>query len=187
MVFRIYGFYRTGTNWLAALLRANVPSVTVLDPRDEKHSAPHYGMPEPGTIAICIAKHPLALAASYRRFQADVALSDVMINYRCFLESIIGNVDERPAQWRLVAYEDLLKATEATLTSVVGRPIVITDPVVETIDREGVRGERFTRREYYLDALYLGELTRDEIDLVNKESDWTALARFGYSSAGESV
>lgn len=185
--FRIYGYYRTGTNWLATLLRANVPDVVVLDVSDEKHYTPLRGLPEPGTIAICIAKHPLALVTSFKRFRPDTALADVVVNYNNCLATTLQAAAVKPKQWRLLCYEQLLASPAEMLKDVVGYPLQLTDPVPEEVDRHGERGARFTRRDYYLEQQYLAELTKDEIALVNSKTDWDALSQFGYAPAGEAA
>jgi len=207
-IFKINGYYRTGTNWLAHLLRANVPGAIVFEQSmGQKHSVPtacdcwhvYKRMSDLGecsqddyayarqnvdtAIGILIAKSPAAFAVSYKRFNPECVLSSEIVNYSGFIKYSLERVAEYPNRWRTITYESLLENTASTLSVVAGRAVQLSDPVAQVVSAAGVRTDKaFDKKDYYLCRRYLADLSQDELAMVNDLTDWDTMRWFGYSA-----
>ena len=135
-------------------------------------------------MCALIYKDPYALAVSLRRFRPGMSAEENAKEASIYHEMMCGKAMECPSRWVVVKYEDLLLRTKKELSRIAGEDVEVSDPVIEELSNRGVRGEIFSRREFYSSRRYLDDLTETQKAIVDEHVNWDVMSQLDQYSLG---
>ena len=200
-----YGLRRTGTNYLTALLRKNVPGVEVMvDRGGDKHELPSMTemqrlREEKPTHFVVNVKHPYPWFVSFRKWHENLEpINGGFKTWACELWNwqYLGWLVWLQRNGGLVVrYEDLLDNMPSVLAQichVIGVDAPASPQEIKTYvkcggEKDGKEFDRIStvgfaeRRAYWTTGAFMQDLSDQDVDMLDALIDWKLAKSFRYS------